>query len=90
MPVVVVVENPQEDPDVYASPDVEVIELTTYPMSKWGEEEVLGYGEEYAVKIEYARNRFPIASRQWKSLNEMVQDFRARLIKAMAEEDDEA
>lgn len=88
MPVVVVVENPQEDPDVYASPDVEVIELTSYPMSKWAGDEVLDYGLDYAVKIEYARDRFPIGTSEWKNLNDMAQQFRALLLEAVG--DDEA
>lgn len=85
-PVVVVIENPQEDPDVLIHGDVELIELTTYPLTKWGSEEVLDYGEEYAEKIEQARDRFPVQSPGWTSLNDMAEEFRLRLIKAQGEE----
>lgn len=88
-PVVVVIENPQEDPDVYINGDVELIELSTYPMSKWGADEVTGYGEEYAEKIEYARARFPVGSPGWQALNWMVEEFRRRLVEAGGEEEDD-
>lgn len=82
-PVVVVIENPQEDPDVLYSPSVTVIELSTYPMSKWCPEvELLDYGEEYLAKIVYARDQFPLGSGQWNSLQELAVDFKERLTKA--------
>jgi hypothetical protein len=82
-PVVVVIENPQEDPDVLYSPGVKVINLSTYPMSKWCPEgELLGYGQEYLEAIKAARDHFPVDSSQWTSLNEMAIDFYERLVEA--------
>lgn len=48
-PMVVVVENPNEDPTVLAIGNVEVIELSTYPISRYADASDLldtGYEEE--------------------------------------------
>jgi hypothetical protein len=87
-PVVVVIENPQEDPDVYSYGEVDIIHLSTYPMSKWGRDEVLDYGQEYADKLEYTRDRFPVGSGPWLGLNEMLTDFSDLLDKALDEDPD--
>lgn len=41
-PIVVVIENPQDDPDVYANPtEVEVIELSRYLLTHWADSDPL-------------------------------------------------
>lgn len=48
-PLVVVIENPDEDPTVLAIGNVEVVELSTYPISRYGDVSDLvdtGYEEE--------------------------------------------
>lgn len=38
-PIVVVIENPQDDPDTFVIGDVELIELSSYPASRWAAED---------------------------------------------------
>jgi len=48
-PLVVVIENPDEDPAVLVVGNVEVVELSTYPISRYADESDLldaGYAEE--------------------------------------------
>lgn len=50
-PMVVVIENPDEDPTVLTIGNVEVVELSTYPISRYGDVTDLvdtGYEEECA------------------------------------------
>lgn len=82
-PVVVVIENPEEDPDIFVSGDVEIIELSTYPMSKWcPPEEVADYGTEYLEAIVAARDQFPSGSPAWEALDHMRGSFAERLAEA--------
>ena len=79
-PVVVVIENPNDDPDVLYSGDVDVVELSSYPASSWcTDDEVLSYGVDYLERVKAARDLFPEGSLNWSSLNWLADRFADRL-----------
>jgi hypothetical protein len=87
-PTVIVVENPQEDPDVYICGDVNLIELSSYPCSKWGRHEAANYGIEYAESIKSARDLFPMNAPEWDGLNWLYTEFLKSLGEEKGEEED--
>lgn len=80
-PVVYVIENPQEDPDVFSLGDVEVVHLTSYPVSNWcQDEEFSDYVEGgYLADVTAARDAFPVDSESFRLLDRIVVEFNRRL-----------
>jgi hypothetical protein len=60
-PLVVVIENPDEDPTVLVVGNVEVVELSSYPISRYGDEcDIVdtGYEEEISELLARIVKRF--------------------------------
>lgn len=77
-PLVVVIENPQEDPTVYSLGDVEIIEFSSYPLSRFPGNDEYGLDdyEDMATRFAAAAARFPADHPAHRDLTEMAKKAR--------------
>jgi hypothetical protein len=73
--MVLVVENPKENPDIYSLGDVKTVYASTYPLTGFcGDEELAEYeSDHYAILAQ----EFPVGSHPYRVLMELQEQFAA-------------